>query len=65
MFVPAFFTGHLINRFGTLSVMVAGLVLNLACVLIALGGVELERFVSALLLLGIGWNFLTPARRPC
>ena len=58
MFVPAFFTGHLINRFGTLPVMVAGLILNLACVLIALGGVELERFVAALLLLGIGWNFL-------
>ena len=58
MFVPAFFTGHLIQRFGTLRVMVAGVLLNLACVAIALTGLELERFLAALLLLGIGWNFL-------
>ena len=58
MFVPAFFTGHLIQRFGILRVMVAGVLLNLACVAIALTGLELERFLAALLLLGIGWNFL-------
>ena len=58
MFVPAFFTGHLIQRFGTLRVMVAGVLLNLACVAVALTGLELERFLVALLLLGIGWNFL-------
>ena len=52
------FTGHLIQRFGTLRVMVAGVLLNLACVAIALTGLELERFLAALLLLGIGWNFL-------
>ncbi|MCW5666663.1 MAG: MFS transporter [Piscinibacter sp.] len=58
MFVPAFFTGHLIQRFGTLPVMAVGLALNLACVAVALSGVELERFLAALLLLGVGWNFL-------
>ena len=58
MFVPAFFTGHLIQRFGTLPIMGAGLLLNLACVAIALTGVEFERFFAALLLLGVGWNFL-------
>jgi MFS family permease len=58
MFVPAFFTGHLIQRVGTLPVMAVGLLLNLLCVGIALSGVELERFLAALLLLGVGWNFL-------
>ena len=58
MFAPGFFTGHLIKRFGTLSVMAVGLVLNIACVLIALSGVEFEQFVAALFLLGLGWNFL-------
>lgn len=58
MFVPSFFTGHLIKRFGTLPVMGAGALLNLACVLVALSGVELMQFLVALLLLGVGWNFL-------
>lgn len=58
MFVPAFFTGHLIKRFGALPVMGVGLLLNFACVAIALGGLEFERFLAALLLLGVGWNFL-------
>ncbi|MGB7480740.1 MAG: MFS transporter [Burkholderiaceae bacterium] len=58
MFVPSFFTGHLIKRWGTLPVMGAGVALMVGCVLIALSGVELMQFVLALLLLGIGWNFL-------
>lgn len=58
MFLPAFFTGHLIQRFGTLPVMGVGVVLNFACVAVALTGLELERFLVALLLLGVGWNFL-------
>ncbi|MCW5635636.1 MAG: MFS transporter [Rubrivivax sp.] len=58
MFVPGFFTGHLIKRFGALPVMVAGLVLNLVCVLVALSGVDLMQFLVALTALGVGWNFL-------
>ncbi|MES2956335.1 MAG: MFS transporter [Pseudomonadota bacterium] len=58
MFAPGFFTGHLIKRFGTLPIMAVGLVLNVACVLIALSGVELHQFLAALFLLGVGWNFL-------
>ena len=58
MYAPGFVTGSLIKRFGVLPVMGAGVVLNLACVGIALSGVELMHFVSALLLLGVGWNFL-------
>jgi MFS family permease len=58
MFAPGFFTGHLIKRFGTLPVMGVGVLLNLACITIALSGVELHQFVVALFLLGLGWNFL-------
>jgi MFS family permease len=58
MFVPSFFTGHLIKRFGTLPVMGVGALLNLACVMVALSGVNLEQFLVALFTLGVGWNFL-------
>jgi len=58
MFVPGFFTGHLIKRFGPLPVMGVGVALNLACILVALSGVELHQFLVALFLLGVGWNFL-------
>ena len=58
MFVPGFFTGHLIKRFGVLPVMATGAALNFTCVAIALSGVDLMQFLAALLLLGVGWNFL-------
>lgn len=58
MFAPGFFTGHLIRRFGVLSIMGVGVALNLACVAVALSGVELRQFEIALFLLGVGWNFL-------
>jgi MFS family permease len=58
MFAPGFFTGHLIKRFGPLPIMGVGVALNLACILIALSGVQLHQFLGALFLLGVGWNFL-------
>jgi predicted MFS family arabinose efflux permease len=58
MFAPGFFTGHLIKRYGPLPIMAVGLALNVACVLIALTGVEFKQFLLALFLLGLGWNFL-------
>ena len=58
MFAPGFFTGHLIRRFGALPVMAVGLVLNFGCIAVALSGVDLHRFLIALFLLGVGWNFL-------
>lgn len=58
MFAPGFFTGHLIKRFGVLPVMGVGVVLNVACVAIALSGVDLHQFLIALFALGVGWNFL-------
>jgi MFS family permease len=58
MYLPSFFTGSLIKRVGALPVMVAGLALNMVCVLIALSGVDLMHFMAALVTLGVGWNFL-------
>lgn len=58
MFAPGFFTGHLIRRFGALPVMGVGLALNAGCIAVALSGVDLHRFLIALFLLGVGWNFL-------
>jgi MFS family permease len=58
MFVPSFFTGSLIRRFGAVRVMAAGLLLEVACIAVALSGVDLMRFLVALFTLGVGWNFL-------
>jgi len=58
MFVPSFFTGTLIRRFGALPVMGVGVLLNLACIVVALSGVDLMSFLIALLTLGVGWNFM-------
>lgn len=58
MFAPGFFTGHLIKRFGTLTIMGVGVLLNALCIAIALTGVDLHQFLIALFLLGVGWNFL-------
>ncbi|RYY92033.1 MAG: MFS transporter, partial [Comamonadaceae bacterium] len=58
MFAPGFFTGSLIKRFGPLPIMACGVLLNAACIAVALSGVDLHQFVIALFLLGVGWNFL-------
>jgi len=58
MFVPGFFTGHLIRRFGPLPIMGVGALLNFVCVAVALSGVDVMQFLVALFALGVGWNFL-------
>ena len=57
MFVPSFFTGHLIARFGVERIMAIGLVILALAGVVAMAGVQLENFFAALILLGIGWNF--------
>jgi MFS family permease len=57
MYVPSFFTGHLIARFGVERIMAAGLAILAGAGAVALHGVELENFFIALVLLGVGWNF--------
>ena len=58
MYAPGFFTGSLIRRFGALKVIAAGIVLMGACVAVALSGIALWQFWAALVLLGVGWNFM-------
>ncbi len=58
MFLPSFFTGNLIRRFGVLPIMAGGIVLLGGHVAIALSGIEFLHFLSGLILLGVGWNFL-------
>lgn len=58
MFAPGFFTGHLIRRYGAIPVMSVGVALMALCIGIALSGVQLQQFLVALFLLGVGWNFV-------
>ena len=58
MFVPSFFTGSLIARYGVLPVMFAGVLLLGGHVVGALSGTGFSDFATALVLLGVGWNFL-------
>ncbi len=58
MFAPSFVTGHLINRFGVLNVMLAGAALAVGCAVTNLSGTGVFQFWAALVMLGMGWNFL-------
>ena len=57
MFIPALFTGHLINRFGVLPIIFSGLILLLGCIVVAIAGIDIMNFTVALIALGVGWNF--------
>ena len=58
MFGTSFFTGSLIKRFGVLQVMMSGVALMFGCVAVALSGQDISNFWFALVLLGVGWNFM-------
>ncbi len=58
MFAPSFFTGSLINRFGVLPVIFAGVAIMGTCIAAALSGDSVANFTLALVLLGVGWNFM-------
>jgi MFS family permease len=57
MYIPSFFTGHLIARFGVQRILTLGLVILGSAGIVALSGVTLTNFYIALILLGLGWNF--------
>ena len=57
MYAPAFFTGHLISRFGVERIVALGLLLLAGAGAVGLAGVNLVNFFGALILLGVGWNF--------
>lgn len=58
MYGPSFFTGSLIQPFGVLNVIFAGIALLFICIVSALAGTGLLNFWLALFLLGVGWNFV-------
>ena len=57
MYGPSFFTGPLIARFGAPRIIATGLACLAAAATIALAGVDIENFMAALIMLGVGWNF--------
>jgi MFS family permease len=57
MFLPSFFTGHLISRYGEELIVCVGLFLLAFAGIVALSGVRLENFYIALVFIGLGWNF--------
>lgn len=58
MFAPGFVTGRLIARWGTRPIIAIGVLLNAVCVAVAVSGAAFLHFTMALVLLGIGWNFM-------
>ncbi len=58
MFAPSFFTGTLITRFGSVAIIVTGIILNLISIYINLMGTDVINYWIALILLGMGWNFM-------
>lgn len=58
MFVPSFFTGHLMTRFGIERVIFAGVLCIFSSISINLIGNSIWHFWLALILLGVGWNFM-------
>ena len=58
MFAPSLIAGSLIKRFGVLNIILVGAALNVACVAVALNGVDVAHFWVALVLVGVGWNFM-------
>ncbi len=58
MFLPGFFTGDLIKRFGTLRILLLGAMIMLTCIGVNLSGETELHFSVSLFMLGLGWNFM-------
>ncbi|EFP96472.1 MFS transporter [Vibrio caribbeanicus] len=58
MFIPSFFTGRLIEYLGSKLVMLLGGILFIGCIAVNHHGQSIVHFQMALVLLGIGWNFM-------
>ena len=58
MFLPSFFTGDLIKKFGVLPIMLTGVALMFVCLMVSLSGVSVAHFWASLVILGLGWNFM-------
>lgn len=58
MYLPSFFTGILIKRFGQATILYAGIIALLTCIIVGFAGQQYLHYWGALVLLGIGWNFM-------
>jgi MFS family permease len=58
MFLPSFFSGKLIDRFGSKAIILTGLFIFIGSTLVAMSGMVLMNFYVSLFLLGLGWNFM-------
>jgi len=58
MFIPAFFTGILINRLGLLPVLWAGVGFICLAMLIGAASSTLPVYMASRIALGVGWNFM-------
>jgi len=58
MFIPSFFTGSLIARFGLKKIMNVGLALMCTSAVVALLGQNLLYFSICLIINGLAWNFM-------
>ncbi|MHB0879094.1 MAG: MFS transporter, partial [Anaerolineae bacterium] len=58
MFVPSLFSGLLLGRFGIQRIMLLGVACMAACVALAIASNQFIHYLGALVLLGLGWNFL-------
>ena len=65
MFLPSFFTGHLIMKFGAERIIGFGLFLLIISAFAGLSDVELPNFFAALILLGLGWNLGLLVQQRC
>ncbi len=57
MFLPSFFTGHLIKRYGAVPIIIIGALIEAGCALVNLAGIDFMNFLIGLSLMGLGWNF--------
>ncbi len=58
MYLPAFFTGYLVSRFGARPIILTGIALIAVCAAVNLSGIGFMHFAVALFLNGVGWNFM-------
>jgi MFS family permease len=58
MFAPSLVTGKLIARFGVMPIAFVGCAILVVGCVVALMGIALTHFHWALMLVGVGWNFM-------
>ena len=58
MFLPSLITGNLIKKFGYSKIMYAGVFFYILTIIISLFKPTFLNYLTALIFLGVGWNFL-------